>query len=47
MYTTTTSLLKPYIRNVIPAGGAAPLLGHLALALELGRGYALFTQVRG
>jgi len=25
-------VLKPYIRNVIPAGGPGPLLAHLALS---------------
>ncbi len=32
MYTTTTSLLKPYIRNVMPAGGPAPLPAPRALS---------------
>ena len=31
MYTTATRVLKPYIRNSMPAGGLAPLLEHLAL----------------
>ncbi len=32
MYTTNTSVLKPYIRNVMPAGGPGPLPEHLALS---------------
>jgi hypothetical protein len=33
-----------YIRNIIPDGTSIPLPEHLALS---GRGYALFTRVRG
>jgi hypothetical protein len=39
MYIRTTSLLMLYKRNVIPTGGLAPLLEHLALS---GWGYADF-----
>ena len=44
MYTRATSLPKLYIRNTMPGDMGIPLLEHLALS---GRGYALFTQVRG
>jgi hypothetical protein len=44
MYTRATSLSNLYIRNIIPDDIGIPLLEHLALS---GRGYALFTRVRG
>jgi hypothetical protein len=44
MYTRATSLPSLYIRNIIPGDVGIPLPEHLALS---GRGYALFTRVRG
>ena len=41
MYIRTTSLLMLYKRNLIPTGGLAPLLEHLAL---LGCGYVAFPN---
>jgi hypothetical protein len=39
MYIRTTSLLMLYKRNVIPTGGLAPLLEHLALSGRLHADY--------